>query len=77
MGVLVKENCLNFRRAVVNSNQMQGKENYTLQVLSSDVSETITALGRASCVLVGHDWGAAVGWITVSRCGNLNFVEDC
>ena len=35
---------------------------YTLYKLGQDIAELIPALGHASCVLVGHDWGGAVAW---------------
>lgn len=30
--------------------------------LVQDLAELVPALGHKKCVLVGHDWGAAVAW---------------
>jgi pimeloyl-ACP methyl ester carboxylesterase len=35
---------------------------YRTDVVAEDVAELIESLGGAPCVLVGHDWGAAVAW---------------
>jgi pimeloyl-ACP methyl ester carboxylesterase len=35
---------------------------YRLEELSSDVIGLLDHLGRQTCYLVGHDWGAAVAW---------------
>ncbi len=35
---------------------------YRVSLLVDDVVELIETLGGAPCVLVGHDWGAAVAW---------------
>jgi len=37
---------------------------YTLSQLVGDVVGAIGALGEARAVVVGHDWGAAVAWIS-------------
>jgi len=38
---------------------------YQLAALSADVLAVADAVGFASFHLVGHDWGAVVGWLTV------------
>ncbi|XP_077989005.1 epoxide hydrolase 3-like isoform X2 [Glandiceps talaboti] len=35
---------------------------YAMTCLTGDVRDMIPALGYSSCVLVAHDWGAAVAW---------------
>ena len=42
-----------------------GRSQYRLEELQSDVHEMVRALGYSSCVLVGHDWGAAIAWAAV------------
>ncbi|CAF1615447.1 unnamed protein product, partial [Didymodactylos carnosus] len=39
---------------------------YTLQVLARDIADIIEQLGYKSCILVGHDFGGAISWITAS-----------
>lgn len=36
---------------------------YEIDVLASDVSELIRALGHERAMIVGHDWGGAVAWM--------------
>jgi pimeloyl-ACP methyl ester carboxylesterase len=43
---------------------------YHLEHAVSDVQAMVDALGWRRFDLVGHDWGAAVGWITAARCGS-------
>ena len=38
------------------------KDQYNLDVLSSEITELVTVLGYTSCVLIGHDWGGALAW---------------
>ncbi len=40
----------------------QGVHNYTLELLRGDVLALLDALGIDKVRLVGHDWGAAIGW---------------
>lgn len=40
---------------------------YTLDSLAADVVGLIDAAGRQRAMLVGHDWGAAVGWWTANN----------
>ena len=44
------------------SSQPQGVENYTMDILRTDVLQVIAAEGRTSAVVVGHDWGGAIAW---------------
>lgn len=44
------------------SDQPQGIEHYTLEVLAGDVAALIAAEGAESATIVGHDWGAAIAW---------------
>jgi pimeloyl-ACP methyl ester carboxylesterase len=45
----------------------EGEEAYRLPHLLADVEGLIDALGVERCHLVGHDWGALVGWSFTSR----------
>jgi pimeloyl-ACP methyl ester carboxylesterase len=40
----------------------KGKEHYLLENLSDDIIQIANALGSQKFHLIGHDWGAAVGW---------------
>lgn len=42
----------------------QGKDAYSLEKLSSDIPALVKALGHESCVLVAHDWGGVIAWLT-------------
>ena len=42
-----------------------GKKNYTLEKLVADVMGIAKPTGRDKFHLIGHDWGAAIGWKTV------------
>ena len=44
-----------------------GVEAYTTDALADDVVGLADALGIATFHLVGHDWGAAVSWVTATR----------
>jgi pimeloyl-ACP methyl ester carboxylesterase len=39
-----------------------GVDKYNLNLLTSDVSGLIKALGENKAVVVGHDWGGAIAW---------------
>lgn len=43
---------------------IQGKDAYSLEKLSSDIPALVKALGHESCVLVAHDWGGVIAWLT-------------
>jgi pimeloyl-ACP methyl ester carboxylesterase len=40
----------------------EGKEHYSLDKLSNDVLRIFTYLKKSKFHLVGHDWGAIIGW---------------
>jgi pimeloyl-ACP methyl ester carboxylesterase len=40
----------------------QGRDNYTLDKLVNDVLEMINHTGKEKLHLIGHDWGAVIGW---------------
>ena len=41
----------------------KGVRNYQLSIVASDCLELLDALGvKEPCYLMGHDWGAALGW---------------
>ena len=44
------------------SDKPKGVENYSLQILVSDVVVVIKQLGRERAIIVGHDWGGIVAW---------------
>jgi pimeloyl-ACP methyl ester carboxylesterase len=48
------------------SGRPEGKENYQLANSVADVAAVLDAAGASSAHLVGHDWGAAVAWLTAS-----------
>src|SRR6202012_151905 len=41
-----------------------GKESYQLASAVGDVAAVLDAVGVPSAHVVGHDWGAAVAWLT-------------
>lgn len=43
----------------------KGKKNYKLEALAGDIIDISKALNRSKFHLVGHDWGAAIGWKVV------------
>ncbi|MCA1716042.1 MAG: alpha/beta hydrolase [Actinobacteria bacterium] len=61
------------------SEKPRGVSNYRVELLARDVERLILACGEESAAVVGHDWGAAVAWVTammhpgrVKRLGILN-----
>ncbi|MBF2709907.1 alpha/beta fold hydrolase [Flavobacterium soyangense] len=44
------------------SAQPKGKKNYTLEKLAADVVNISKAFGKEKIHLIGHDWGACIGW---------------
>jgi epoxide hydrolase 4 len=61
------------------SEKPRGVRSYRVELLARDVERLILACGEESAVVVGHDWGAAVAWMTamlhpgrVKRLGVLN-----
>ncbi|GIL81432.1 hypothetical protein Vretimale_992 [Volvox reticuliferus] len=49
------------------SGKPPGISSYTLERTSFDVVNVVSALGRTSCTLVGHDWGGVVAWVVAGR----------
>ena len=49
-------------RAYNKSSQPEGVENYSMELLLSDVDAVINDLGEKSVTLVAHDWGGAIAW---------------
>lgn len=43
----------------------KGKKHYSLDKLTKDVIDIANALGKSTFHLVGHDWGAGIGWQVV------------
>lgn len=43
----------------------KGKRNYHIELLAEDVANIADAVGMPHFHLIGHDWGAAVGWKVV------------
>ena len=61
------------------SEKPRGVSSYRVELLARDVERLILACGEESAMVVGHDWGAAVAWVTammyperVKRLGILN-----
>lgn len=46
------------------SEKPRGVRSYRVELLARDVERLILACGEESAVIVGHDWGAAVAWVT-------------
>jgi pimeloyl-ACP methyl ester carboxylesterase len=44
------------------SDKPKGVENYSIQLLVSDVAAVIKQVGRDRAIIVGHDWGGIVAW---------------
>lgn len=49
-------------RGYGDSSKPPGVRSYRVEELASDVASLIEAYGRSRAVVVGHDWGAWVGW---------------
>lgn len=43
----------------------KGKKQYSLDKLAKDIADIADALGKPTFHLIGHDWGAGVGWQVV------------
>ncbi|KUJ66533.1 epoxide hydrolase [Streptomyces albus subsp. albus] len=52
------------QRGYARSEQPDAVDSYTLLHLAGDVTGLIRALGEERAVVVGHDWGAPVAWVT-------------
>jgi len=44
------------------SDKPKGVDNYSIQLLVSDVAAVIKQVGRDRAIIVGHDWGGIVAW---------------
>jgi pimeloyl-ACP methyl ester carboxylesterase len=40
----------------------EDRDDYSILHLVGDMVDLVRALGRTSCVVVGHDWGAPIAW---------------
>ncbi len=45
----------------------KGVENYTTKKLGQDIINLANALGKEIFHLIGHDWGAAIGWYMADK----------
>jgi pimeloyl-ACP methyl ester carboxylesterase len=50
-------------RGFGDSDAPEGKKNYTLETIVGDVTALMDQLGINRALVVGHDWGAIVGWM--------------
>ena len=65
-------------RAYNKSDQPEGVENYTMDLLMSDVMAVINDLGVESVTLVAHDWGGAIAWrFAISHPEKVNKLIIC
>eukprot|EP00884_Botryococcus_braunii_P007931 jgi/Botrbrau1/17139/Bobra.0157s0036.1 len=48
------------------SSKPEGRDNYRMEFLVADVVAVVHALGYDTCVLVGHDWGSEIAWVTAA-----------
>jgi epoxide hydrolase 4 len=55
------------QRGYDESDKPKGVAAYDLDMLAADIVGLADTLGRARFAIVGHDWGATVGWWTASR----------
>ena len=53
-------------RGFGDSDAPEGKDNYNLLMLMADVIGILDALGIEQTHVVGHDWGAALAWMTAT-----------
>ena len=44
------------------SDKPRGRKAYTINKLDEDITGLIKKLNRTEAVIIGHDWGGAVGW---------------
>jgi len=49
------------------SDKPEGVKAYKLHILVDDIIGLIDALGYEKVDLVGHDWGAAIGWVLANK----------
>lgn len=55
------------QRGYAPSARPRGRFAYRMEALTSDVAALVAAAGGGPVHLVGHDWGAAVGWAFAGR----------
>jgi len=53
------------QRGYSNGARPTGKKHYTLEKLAKDIIDIAKAIGKKKFHLIGHDWGAGVGWKVV------------
>jgi epoxide hydrolase 4 len=53
------------------SDKPEGVENYDMRLLIGDVMAVIRHFGKEKAIVVGHDWGGAVGWQLAMRAPQL------
>lgn len=46
---------------------IKGTENYSMDKLVDDVRDVVQGLGKQKCILVSHDWGGLVAWMTAAQ----------
>lgn len=54
-------------RGYANSSRPRTLADYAAENLLADVAGLIDAAGKKSTLLIGHDWGGALGWLFVLR----------
>jgi pimeloyl-ACP methyl ester carboxylesterase len=54
-------------RGFAQSDKPAGVRSYGVALLAKDVAELVRHEGRASAIVVGHDWGAVVAWQVAMR----------
>lgn len=50
------------QRGYNKSDQPEGVDNYSLELLVNDVAAVIKAIGKEKAIICGHDWGGMVAW---------------
>ncbi|MFT4640397.1 MAG: pimeloyl-ACP methyl ester carboxylesterase [Verrucomicrobiales bacterium] len=50
------------QRGYNKSDKPKGVDNYSLDLLASDVEAVVKALGKEKAIICGHDWGGMVAW---------------
>lgn len=53
------------------SDKPSSRRSYRVGVLLSELRELIHSLGVTSCIVVGHDLGALIGWYLVHLCPQI------
>lgn len=54
-------------RGYGDSDKPKGIIDYSVDKLVNDVKEVVNTLGKDKCILVAHDWGGLVGWLTAAQ----------